>query len=128
MTQLKPGDIVVCRIKNNKIVSPYSSYEEEIALEIIALDYKGYFFYVPRHYSLKNTNIINDYDIKSLQIDKKFLGSHMVYTIEGNIAKVQSILDGMRCCVCQEFFKYAEANQEDGSLKCWSCRNYRHYL
>ena len=30
--------------------------------------------------------------------------------------------DGCNCKKCKEFFPYAEANQEDGSLICYSCR------
>lgn len=32
-------------------------------------------------------------------------------------------LDGMFCRKCQAFYKYAEANQTDGTLLCYSCRN-----
>ncbi len=31
--------------------------------------------------------------------------------------------DGMFCKKCQNFYQYAEPNQEDGSLICFSCRN-----
>lgn len=32
-------------------------------------------------------------------------------------------LDGMFCRKCKSFYKYAEGNQPDGSLLCYSCRN-----
>jgi formylmethanofuran dehydrogenase subunit E len=32
-------------------------------------------------------------------------------------------LDGMFCCKCQQFYDFAEANQEDGSMICYSCRH-----
>lgn len=31
--------------------------------------------------------------------------------------------DGMFCCKCQSFYDYAEPNQVDGTLICYSCRN-----
>jgi hypothetical protein len=31
--------------------------------------------------------------------------------------------DGMLCKKCSVFFEFAEPNQEDGSLICYSCRN-----
>jgi hypothetical protein len=31
--------------------------------------------------------------------------------------------DGMDCCKCKKFFEFATANQDDGTMKCWSCRN-----
>lgn len=30
--------------------------------------------------------------------------------------------DGCWCKKCNDFYKYAEPNQEDGTLICWSCR------
>lgn len=31
--------------------------------------------------------------------------------------------DGMRCKKCSTFYEFAEPNQQDGSLLCYSCRN-----
>ena len=31
--------------------------------------------------------------------------------------------DGMDCCKCKKFFEFAESNQDDGTMICWSCRN-----
>jgi hypothetical protein len=33
-------------------------------------------------------------------------------------------IDGMFCRKCQLYYQYAEANQPDGSLLCFVCRNY----
>jgi len=32
-------------------------------------------------------------------------------------------MDGMFCCKCGQFYDFAEANQEDGSMICYSCRH-----
>lgn len=41
------------------------------------------------------------------------------------ISSKQSITpkDGMDCCKCRKFFKFAAPNQDDGTMICWSCRN-----
>lgn len=31
--------------------------------------------------------------------------------------------DGCSCKKCKEFYEFAEPNQEDGTLVCWSCRH-----
>ena len=31
--------------------------------------------------------------------------------------------DGCFCCDCGVFYQFAEPNQDDGSLKCYSCRH-----
>jgi hypothetical protein len=36
-------------------------------------------------------------------------------------------LDGLWCRDCRTYFPYAAANQNDGTLKCWSCRAYPFY-
>lgn len=35
----------------------------------------------------------------------------------------RSFADGMRCQKCKTFYEYAEPNQEDGSMICYSCRS-----
>ena len=32
-------------------------------------------------------------------------------------------VDGCICCKCNEFYPYAEPNQENGTLICYSCRH-----
>lgn len=31
--------------------------------------------------------------------------------------------NGHNCIGCKEFYQYAEANQKDGTFKCWGCRH-----
>jgi len=38
-----------------------------------------------------------------------------------NIRK-RKYLDGMYCRRCQSFYEFAESNQDDGTLLCYSCR------
>jgi hypothetical protein len=127
VVKLKPGDKITCRVKDSLIVSGYAEFDEERTFEIIAADEYGYFVYVPEYVYIKNVTRITQYNIKALDINKKFIECFCIYVHESSISKVHSILDGMTCCKCNEFYNQAEANQEDGSMICWNCRNYRFY-
>jgi hypothetical protein len=127
MAKLKPGDRVDCRVKQAAIVSPYKDYDEIKTFEIIAADKYGYYLYVPVYLSLKGAVKADKSQCKHLGIDKRFLDENMVYIQENMICKISAVLDGMRCVKCREFYALAEANQDDGTLICWSCRNYPHY-
>jgi formylmethanofuran dehydrogenase subunit E len=34
---------------------------------------------------------------------------------------------GCECAKCEEFYFFAEPNQPDGTMICWSCRSYPFY-
>ena len=122
MTKLKPGDLIDCRVKQSVIVGPYKDYDEIKTFQIIAKDKHGYYLYVPSYYLLKDTRKADKYQCKSLGIDLKFIDEPFIY-IQGNmILRINSILDGMACSNCEEFYSMAEPNQEDGTLICYSCR------
>lgn len=123
MTRLKPGDRIDCRVKSATIVSPYYNYDEVKTFEIVAADSNGYYLYVPHYYHLKGTVKADAYRCKSLGIDKKFLDENIVFINESLIANVQQRLDGLFCKSCREFYQFAEPNQSDGSLICFSCRS-----
>lgn len=38
------------------------------------------------------------------------------------IVRRKSSTDGCTCTKCGDVFPYAEPNQEDGSFRCWNCR------
>jgi len=122
MTKLKPGDRVDCRVKASTIVSPYKSYDEIKTFEIVAKDGHGYYLYVPHYYHLKDTKVADKHRCKELGIDKKFQDENIVYIQENLVAFVHDRLDGLACKICKEFYQYSSANQEDGSLICYSCR------
>lgn len=127
MTKLKPGDKVICHLHSGKIVSGYSAFDDQKEFEIIALDFKGYFFYVPDYYNLSGTTRITAGQLIALKIDKRFLDCSMIYVSQSNVFKISDIMDGMICSSCKEFYKFSEPNQEDGTLKCWRCRAYPLY-
>lgn len=122
MAKLKPGDRVDCRVKQATIVSPYKDYDEMRTFEIVAGDKHGYYLYVPSYIHIKNQVKADKYQCEHLGINKKFLGENIVYIQENLICRISSILDGMSCSKCGDFFQMAEPNQEDGTLICYACR------
>ena len=66
--------------------------------------------------------IADKYRCNTLNIDYKFLDEQIIYVSQNQIYKVSKIMDGMKCCNCQEFFDMAEPNQDDGTLICYACR------
>lgn len=124
---LKAGDKVICRIKSGKVISSYSDFDEEREFEVIAALSTGYYLFVPDYYPIYDSFEITSRHIQNLNIDKKFTYFAMIYITLADIVKVSRVLDGLCCNTCNEFYKFAESNQEDGSLKCWNCRNYKQY-
>lgn len=127
MTKLKPGDRIVCCLKDGRFISPYSTHDEEKEFEIIALDFRGYFLYVPESYGLSGTSIVTSASLCALKIDKRFLGCPMIYVSQSMVYRIKEVLDGMTCSSCKEFYKYSEPNQENGTMVCWGCRAYPLY-
>lgn len=123
MVKLKPGDRVDCRVKANSIVGPYRDYDDVKTFEIVATDQHGYYLYVPIHMAIKGSVQADQYQCKQLGIDKRFVDECIVY-IQGNLVfQINYIMDGMCCARCREFYQMASANQEDGTLICFSCRS-----
>lgn len=128
MTKIKPGDQIICCVKEAKLVSPYSVWEEEVDLTVLALDDEnsGCFVYVPDYIYLKGTTEINTYNIKALGVPPKYVGCFCLYVSFSKISRVGRRLDGMICDRCKEFHYQADSNQENGGFLCFLCRTYRY--
>jgi hypothetical protein len=136
MDKFKSGDRIECCVKHNNIINPYDSdYEEIITFEIIGTsseyshysDYSevsGYFLFVPCYRIIKDSVTVTSLLAKQKGINKKFIGEQVVFIQENLISKVSSLLDGLFCCRCHDFYDMASPNQSDGTLLCWSCRKY----
>jgi len=127
VSRLKPGDTIICHVRDLQIISPYAEYYDSFTFEILSSDNTGYFVYVPDYIVLKGTTKIDKNNIRALGINKKFIGCFVVYVPDSVIVCVKTILDGEVCKECNEFYHQAEPNQEDGSMICWNCKNYPHY-
>lgn len=128
MAQCSPGDSVVCRVKDNTIVSAYEDkWEQEVVFDIISVYEQGYMIYVPVDMSLKDTVLITKNNYKKFHTDKKFIDSTSYYITDFKIIRIFKKLLGLRCIKCDTFYDMAEPNTPDGKLICWSCKKYPFY-
>ena len=122
--QLSIGDDVVCRLKDNCIVGPYDTYNGEEILTVIGVASCSYILYIPTTLIIKDSVVVNYYNIDNLDLEDKFLGCYVIEVPENKITRIYRKLDGMSCIRCGEFSTMAQGNQPDGSFKCFSCRKY----
>ena len=126
MTSTKAGDIIICCIKDNIIVSSYADYDHKLNLEILSWDSEGYYVYVPDHVYLSQTKKVSYRDISTLNINSKFLDCYMAYVKATYIKDFHKRIDGATCLSCHQFFAFA-ASEPDKAFLCWSCRSYPYY-
>jgi hypothetical protein len=117
---LKPGDQVLCRVKDNVIVSSYSKFDCQSNFEVVAEDEFGWYLYVPPYIHIKYSFKVDSYNYQSLKIDKKFIGENVVKINEIHVESVIRQLVGEVCSKCKEFVRQAEKSGE--FFTCWSCR------
>lgn len=122
MDELKPGDRVDCCIRFSSIVSPYRQHDEVRTFEIVATDEFGYYLFVPGYIYIKGSVKADSFQCKVLGINPRFLNEQIIYIQDNLINNVHSVMDGATCSRCKEFYTMAEANQDDGTMICWSCR------
>lgn len=126
MSDLRPGDAVVCRIREDEIINSYANYYEyEYIFNIISNYEDGYIIYVPSSIFLKDTIDITINNYKKYNADRKFIDSIGYYITDHKIASIYSRLDGCLCKICGDFSKFAKPNQMDETFICWCCRKYR---
>lgn len=125
MARCSPGDQVVCRIKDNTIVSVYEDkWQDECVFDVISFYGEGYMIYIPQSMSLKDCVYLTKSNYSSFNAEKRFIDSSAYYITEYHVIRIHSKLDGMRCAKCDNFFGMATSNQPNGTLICWNCRNY----
>lgn len=123
MSRLKQGDVIICKLKLGKLVNSYASFDDKRRFEIIGLDNQGYCLFSPSYYNMLDTCRITNFDCKNYCINAKFVGDDMLYIVDTQVFSVDTILDGMHCKRCKQFYQMARANQEDGTLICYSCKD-----
>jgi hypothetical protein len=86
---------------------------------------EDYIAYVPSEdaHGLHSAYKINAERAVSWGVHKKYVGELGVFIYCDDIAELKYHADGLICSRCGEFVGQAEPNQEDGSFKCYSCRN-----
>lgn len=124
MVKLNPGDQVLCRLKEDAIVSPYSSEFDSVkSFDIIAVDNFGYYLFIPPYTFMKGSIQADSVFLKQKNLNKKYLGDQILYIGEGYVYKIKSQIDGCTCLKCKDFYHQAAPNQDNGSFICWTCRN-----
>jgi hypothetical protein len=120
----KPGDRVICKIKDDDIVPTYESkWERKQIFDIAAkCPGEGHIVVVPSSLFLKYSKTLTASNYKDLGVDKIFIGSTVCYIDDFRIYEIYSVLDGKSCKRCNEFCQMAEGNQKDGSFLCYVCR------
>src|ERR1700690_940899 len=124
MVKLKAGDRVSCKIYQSMIVDKDHKYDTIRTFEIIATDDCGIFLFVPQYIYLQGSSRIDLSRCQKLGVRPQFHDEMSIYILDNMVASVRQQMDGMLCKKCLQFFDYATANQEDGSLICFSCRKY----
>jgi len=128
MLNLKPGDLISCKIQSSTIVIPYRKYDEIKTFTIVSATEHGYYVFVPHFYYLNGCVKVNSIRIKNLNIDKKYMDENIAYVQENFIFALVKKQDGLCCKICFEFFPYAVPNQEDKeTLICYACRQRPNY-
>lgn len=110
-------DFIQCKVifsygSGNYIVFPTQNYSK----------YSSWF------YPLDNTfleEIKSIYDFKEISNIYDYIGTahRIVHNNDYRIFKPKFEEDGCKCTKCKEFYPYAVANQSDGTLICYSCRD-----
>lgn len=123
------GDMITCKISGNKIIKIMSGQADvELQFEVIGYSFDDdcYIIHIPRYYDIHNAWPIENKHLNSLFIPDKFLSQKAATISRDKIIrsfKIKTNQDGMSCYKCNKFYHLAEANQPDGALICWSCRN-----
>lgn len=126
MVSARIGDRVVCKLRAYEIVvASERKYDDKRVFEVIGVNAQGWFLYVPPYITIKGSAAITKYSLKDGGIDPKFIGWDTIFITSSFLVEVQEQKPGMVCQKCNEFFEHSEANQEDGTMICWGCRNYR---
>jgi hypothetical protein len=123
------GDVVTCKIRGNTIVQVMADKSDiELQFEIIGYSFSDgfYILHVPKYYDIRNSWKIEKEHLDDLFIKRRYLEKKAVAIKQDKIVRYQkngSHLDGMNCAKCKKFYHMAQANQQNGSLICWSCRD-----
>jgi hypothetical protein len=119
------NDIVVCKIKESKLVKSDEKYDDKISLKIIGIKEPTYgsteyLVYVPE-YETKRLNVefrVSKSMVKDFKVDARFLDEFMTHIRASHVCSVDYKADGKNCGHCNEWVDGATGNQKDGSFWC----------
>jgi formylmethanofuran dehydrogenase subunit E len=123
------GDHVVCKLKDGALAARHEKSEDRITVNVIgriSLDENTweYAAYIPEYEvgRIKSTFKLRPEFAKRYGIHPKYVGESAISLRKNNIVRISYRPDGMTCSNCDEFYDKAAANQSDGTLICYSCR------
>lgn len=123
------GDHVVCKTRDRILVTRFEKHDGKmtftlIGRHIIELNSWDYVAYIPEYEatSIRGAFSIRPTFAEAYGIKKKFIGDLALIIRKSNIVSIAHKADGMSCCKCDTFCMMAKANQKDGTLICYSCR------
>lgn len=123
------GDHVVCKTRDGVLIARHERSDDRVTLTVIGrqLIEEGtwdYVAYVPEYQfgTIASSFRIRPVFATNFGIQKKYIGELGVTFRRSNVIRLAYKADGLNCSKCEEFFRMATGNQEDGSLICYSCR------
>jgi hypothetical protein len=121
--KLKPGDRVSCKVKSCQVINAYADdWDDKFTFEVVSIDNRGYYIYIPHYIYIKGCLKVNEYNLKTYEINKRFIGENILYILENSIIQIEIKSDGLVCTRCKEFSALAEC--KDSAFICWACRTY----
>ncbi len=120
------GDKVYTKIAGATIISKTSNqYDAILSFNIIGIGLKDEFcvIYIPEYYRIKDRFQLQEKQLDEYLIDKEYLFKNAIAIWDSHIVSIQRAgVDGMFCEHCKLFIPWAQSNQPDGTLLCYSCR------
>lgn len=120
------GDSIHCKIVGNSVVGRTAEHFDIIlSFEVVGFDKEtsSNIVYIPEYYSIKNKIKIQETQTEEYDLPKSFIHKTILLVRDDQVCGVKKAgMDGMFCCQCGMFYPWAVANQENGTLKCFQCR------
>lgn len=123
------GDHVVCKTRDGVLVARHERSDAKLTLTVIGRQLIDdgvweYVAYVPEYESgtVSSCFRIRPQFAENFGIQKKYVGELGLTFRRNNVMRLSYRADGLSCSKCEEFFRMAVGNQEDGTLICYSCK------
>jgi hypothetical protein len=116
------GDTLMIMVDNYGNVTDKDGVRKTFRLDVIAKTAQGYVVYVPKHILIPHARKLTKTMKKKFGADERYIGCYIVAVGFDSISNIIVRTDGTHCAHCSKFYQYAVANQSDGTLICYSCR------
>jgi hypothetical protein len=117
------GDTLIVTVDRFGNIADKDEEHYTYRLDIISKTNVGWVMYVPNYITVPHAEKITEALSRKYGIDKKYHGGRMVVVGIDSVLDVIIRTDGTVCVGCKKFYPYAEPNQDDNTLICYSCRD-----